>query len=458
MIRYILSVVLLFSAMTGVRAENPDSVQLRKIFENAITNREAYHNLEFLCKQAPGRLLGSPNSYIAVDYMKDYAKQMGADTVFLQQYITPAWIHASSEAGIVYDDGSEYALTVDALGPSAPTPAEGITAEVIELTQVEDIERLGREKIGGRIVFFNRPMKPTFINPFAAYGEAVDQRYWGPVKAAEYGAAGVIVRSMTYNLNDIPHTGSCAMRENSIPAVAVSTMDADYLSSELKKVPGLMLNINVQATDTVVTTYNLIADIRGKEKPEEIILVGGHIDAWFNTEGAHDDGAGCVQAMDVLRIIRDLDIQNKHTIRAVMFMDEELYQSGGAAYAKYTKENGIDHLLAIESDAGAFMPIGITFSADPDFIAEMQQFKSLLEPYGGGFLKKGYGGVDINPLKEFGVPLAGLNTVRQRYYNYHHCKSDTFSEVSFRELQMGTTLLAGLIYLVDRHWESTDDN
>lgn len=446
--------IVLISAVFKVQSQNTDSLQIRKIFENAINNREAYHNLKFLCKQAPGRLLGTENSIKALNYMKNYAEQMGADTVFLMAFQSPAWIHESSDASIINSNGKNRELSIAALGPSASTPKDGLTAEVIEVMSLEEIEKTGREKIAGKIVFFNRPMKSTFINPFRAYGDAVDQRYWGPVKASEYGAAAVIVRSMTPNFNGFPHTGSCGMRENKIPAVAVSTMDADYLSLQLKDQPDLKLTINVQAVDTIVTTYNLVADIQGKEKPEEIILVSGHIDAWFNTEGAHDDGAGCVQAMDVLRIFKDLEINNKRTIRAVMFMDEELYQSGGNAYAAYAAENQSDHLIAMECDAGAFMPIGLTFDADREFIEKVQKFKPLLKPYGGGFLKKGYGGVDISPLKKQGVPLSGLNTVRQRYYDYHHCETDTFEEVNFRELQMGTTLLAGFVYLIDKHGDS----
>ncbi len=432
-------------------AQQSDSLMIRKIFENAITNTESYNNLEFLCKETPGRLLGTPESYKAQAYLKQYAMSKAFDTVFYQKFQTPAWIHESSSASIILPDAGEIALSVDALGPSAATPSEGIFANAVELFSVNAIDSMGADLLKNKIVFLNRPMKPTFINPFRAYGDAVDQRYWGPVKAAEAGAAGIIVRSMTTKLDDIPHTGSCAMREKKIPAVAISTLDADLLSRYLAEEPGLKLKMRVSAYDTIIESWNLIADIRGKEKPDEIILIGGHIDAWFNTEGAHDDGAGCVQAMDVLRIFKETGMENKRTIRAVMFMDEELYQSGGDAYARYSSENGLNHILAIESDAGAFMPIGMTFDAPAAVIKNLQEYHDLLKPYGGGFLKKGYGGVDIRPLKDLGVPLSGLNTSRQRYYDYHHCKSDTLGAVNRREMQMGTTLLSGLVYLVDKY-------
>ena len=341
-----LFLLLLFLQNTAF-AQDESATTIKKIYDNAITTHQAYHQLGLLCEKAPGRLIGTPNSFIAVDLMKKYLEDLGADTVFLQAFSSPAWICHSASATMNVN-GKEIPLKMDALGPSASTPKKGVNAEIIEVMSLDEVRVLGREKIEGKIVFYNRSMNPTYYNTFRAYSEAVDQRTAGPGVAKEFGAIASITRSVNNNLDDFPHTGTFHAEGDKIPAIAVSTNDAEKLSAALKINPHLKVNIKVDAEDISTNTYNLIADLKGSEKPDEYIVVGGHLDAWHNTQGAHDDGVGCLQSTEVLRMFKDLGLQNKRTIRVILFMDEELYQSGGKAYADFTKENIYFNLMALK--------------------------------------------------------------------------------------------------------------
>ncbi len=433
-------------------SQNPDSVFIKTIFDIALTSRVAYHNLEILTNIAPGRLVGSEESIVALKFFEKYFNELGADTVYLQEFKTPAWACDSSSVSILIKKSREIHLTCDALGTSLSTPPSGIVAEVIEVQGLEDLEKMGTEKIAGKIVFFNRPMKDTFVNTFAAYGDAVDQRAHGPAEAAKYGAAGAIVRSMTTSLDDFPHTGSSRFKDAKIPALAISTLAANQLSQELKENPKTKIRIFVKSRDLPeITTYNLVAEIRGKVRPDEAIIVGGHIDSWFNSPGAHDDGAGCVMSCDVLRIFKELNIQNNRTIRAVLFMDEEMFQAGGNAYADFVGQSGKRPYLALEVDEGAFTPEGFSVDASVSIVQKLHSFKPLLEPYGIKYIIKGGGGVDIYPLKKSGVPLVAYVTDPQRYFDMHHSGNDTFDKINYRELNLGTGCVTTLIYLIDKY-------
>ncbi len=444
--------ILYFSCLISFQVFSQDSIsiQIKNIYSNALTVDVAYKQLEKLCKEAPGRLIGTPNSFKAVELMQKYLNEFGYDTVFLQKFTSPAWICHSASASIFYN-GEQIELTIDALGPSASTPKEGVTAEIVEVFSLEEVMELGKEKIEGKIVFYNRPFDNTLFNTFRGYSGAVDQRYQGPSVARDYGAIASITRSATGRMDDNPHTGSCGMRENKIPAVAISTMDAEFLHNALAKEPNLQITLKVDAEDIVTNTYNLIADIKGSEKPDEYIVVGGHIDAWHNTEGAHDNGVGCLQATEVLRLFKESGIRPKRSIRAIMYMDEELYQSGGKAYKKYSEENNIKNYFAMESDAGGFTPRFFTINASDEIIKKIQAYTPYLNAYGVEKIIKGGSGVDIGPLKELGVPLSGYRPDWQRYFDMHHCAYDTFDKINFREMQLGSGAMTVLIYLIDKY-------
>lgn len=447
-----LSLVLLLLTLSNVSfSQEHDKKVIKDIFDNVLLSNVAYENLEYLCEYAPGRLLGSEESIIAVDFMKSYFEEMGADNVFLQEFTTPAWKCNGTEVSM-FIGNSEVKLRADALGPSLSTAKDGLVANVIEVQSLEEVEALGVEKVKGNIIFYNRPVDMTLVNTFRVYSSAIDQRYYGPRVAAELGASGVLVRSVGTRIDTFPHTGSTGFKDIKIPCAAISTIDANLLSEALANDKHLKVKmvINAEYFDEI-HTYNLIADIKGSEFPDEYIIVAGHIDSWFNSPGAHDDGVGCVQAADVLRIFKELGINNRRSIRAIMYMDEELFQSGGNAYLTYSQNNNIKNYFALEADAGGFTPEGFSVDASDSIVALVSSYQELLEPYGIHYIKKGGSGVDIGPLKQMGVPLMGYRTDPQRYMDLHHSAYDTFDKVHIRELQLGSGNMAAIVYLIDKY-------
>jgi carboxypeptidase Q len=430
-----------------------DSILVRKIFNEALSNGKSYENLEYLCKKIGGRLSGSPQSLAAVEYTKKLMESLKLDTVYLQPVMVPQWIRGKKEIARVLKSRKHGALNlrICALGNTIGTGEPGITAEVIEVKSIAELAQLGKEKINGKIVFFNRPLDPTKINTFQAYSGAVDQRSSGPSEAAKYGAIAVIVRSMTTRLDIYPHTGGARYLANvpKIPAVAVATIDAEMLSGLLKTEPDLKIFLKTSSEMLQdVLSYNVIGEIRGTEKPDEIIVVGGHLDSWDQGEGAHDDGAGCVQSIEVLRIIKSLGIKPKRTIRAVMFMNEENGLRGGTKYAEIAQNKKEVHIAGIESDAGGFSPRGFGIDGSDEKIAKITSWKSLLAPYGVYDIARGGGGADIGPLKSQGTTLIGLLPDSQRYFDYHHTSIDTFEQVNKRELELGGAAMTALAILI----------
>ena len=446
-------ILVLFVLLAGIslKSQNADSLVLKQIFNNAITNYQAYNNLKYLCSETPGRLMGTDNSIKALNYFRTYLEDIGCDTVYLQEYKTHIWKHIKSEAKLI--SGNETInLSIAALGESGSTPEDGISVNVIEVQGIKELKQLNPEDVKGKIVFFNRPVNQTFVNTFPMYGDAVDQRARGPIAAAEMGAAAALVRSVTTKNDDNPHTGNTHLDNVDFPAAGIGIISADRLSDMLKKDKNLKVNINIQLEQKDnAKTYNLIADIKGKTNPEEVIVIGGHIDAWFNAQGAHDDGAGIVQTADVLRIFKDLKLQNKRTIRFVAFMDEEYSQSGSKAFANRFDTVNEKLFFALESDAGGFTPEGFTMRAKEEHYKQISVFQKLLSTYGIDYIKQGGAGVDIYPLKKFGVPLIEFRTDSQRYFDYHHSANDSFDKVNRRELQMGTSCITGLVFLLDKY-------
>jgi carboxypeptidase Q len=447
-ILYLLSLTVLY---TPVRSQEQ---VIEAIFHEALTSHIAYENLRVLCETTEGRIAGSPAAAAAVEFTRQIMENMDLDTVYLQEMTVPNWKRGEPEIGrIISSRSGNQDISVIALGLSVGTGPHGVSAEVVEVMSLEQLEKLGRKRIEGKIVFFNRPMDQRHYDTFEAYSGAVDQRVHGPLRAAEYGAVAAIVRSVTTADHDYPHTGVTRYRPDArnIPAFAVSPHGANILRKELQTDPGLKLYLRSTShrmPDAV--SYNVIGEIRGSLYPDQIITVGGHLDAWDNSPGAHDNGAGCMQSIEVLRIFRELGIVPKRTIRAVMFMDEEISQSGGRKYAEEAHRNNEVHYFAIESDRGAFTPRGFSIDASAERISAIQQLKPWFEPYGIHEIFEGFSGVDIVPLKRyFDMALAGLVTDSQRYFDIHHAGSDTFDKVNRREMQLGSAAMASLIYLLD---------
>ncbi len=438
-----------------MKAQNADSLFIQKLFANALSNNQSYEQLRYLCKNIGGRIGGSPQSVRALTWAETTLRQSGADTVYRQECMVRSWKRGSAEICYALKSPSgKLVFDVCALGGAKGTGKEGITAGIIEVKSLDELKILGEAKIKGKIVFFNRPADPTFYNTFRAYGRAADQRFYGPSLAASYGAVASITRSITVVKHKYPHTGIMQYIDSlpKIPAFAISTTDADILSALINKEP--QTNVFLKSTcyelpDTI--SHNVIAEIRGSEFPKEIIVVGAHIDAWDNGEGAHDDGGGVVQAIDIIRLFKELNYKPRHTIRIIEFIDEEMAQRGGRKYAETVKNSNEKHIAAIESDEGALLPQGFSYEAGDSVTKKFEEWKPLLTPYGLWQFHQGYSGVDISFLEDQKFPLFGLITDSQRYFNYQHASSDKFEAVFQRELQLGTASIATLVYLIDKY-------
>ncbi len=314
-------------ALSSFAQTSADADVFKQMADVVFTNGKAYENLKFLCKQVGPRLSGSPQAEKAVKESFRMMKEMGADTVYLQPCMVPHWVRGAKENAVLVNAGGQtIELNICALGNSVGTGKKGLKAEVVEVSSFKQLDSLGEKGVKGKIVFYNYPMNPTFVETFRAYGDAGQFRGRGPSMAAKYGAVGVMVRSLASNIDDFPHTGATNYNDSfpKIPAVAVSTRHAEYVSNELKKKSGLQLDFRTECEMLPdVQSYNVISEIRGTEFPNEIITVGGHLDSWDLAEGAHDDGAGCVQSMEIINVYKKLGVKPKRTIRVVMFMNEE---------------------------------------------------------------------------------------------------------------------------------------
>lgn len=444
------------------QAEKPgvDAAFIRRIYDQALTDSRCYPWLEHLSLRIGHRLSGSAGAEKAVNWTKSMLDTMGLDSVWLQPVMVPHWVRGAAERVQVVSNRKGVAnvkLDALALGGSVGTPAGGLTATVVEIKSWAALDSLGESNLRGKIVFYNRPMDPTRVRTFEAYGGAVDQRVHGASRAAKYGAVAVLVRSMGLRLDDFPHTGSLRYDTTvtRIPAAAISTNAAEKLARLLReeRTVRVFIKMNCQTLPDV-PSYNVIGEIRGSERPDTFLLVGGHLDSWDVGHGAHDDGAGCVQSMDVLRYFKRMGYKPRHTIRAVLFMNEENGLRGGTMYAQEAERKKEFHLAAIESDAGGFTPRGFSFDGDDavinGFFQKMEGLEPMLEPYGLRFARGG-SGADIGPLKGMKGLLSGYSPDSQRYFDVHHTAADVFSAVNKRELELGAASMAALVYLLDKY-------
>ena len=450
-----------FEINTAFGQHAKDSLQIRRMFDLALENGKSYENLRTLCKGVGSRISGSKAADSAVSWGYHLLKSMWVDTVYKLPVMVPQWVRGTVEKAFIFHDDTK--LNITALGGSVPTNGL-LKAGVVVANGVEDLERLGEKQIRGKIVFFNKAFDPKTINAFEAYGACVAQRYGGASKAAEYGAVGVLVRSMTHKLDNNPHTGSIGYEDSlhKIPAAAISTEHAEMLLSRLKEKPNLNIAMRLNCkTLPDKLSYNVVAEIRGEKKPESIITVGGHLDSWDIGEGAHDDGAGVVHSIELLRLIRTNGYRPRHTIRVVLFMNEENGNRGGKGYAQWVKNKKEKHIMALESDGGGHTPRGFNISASDTQFNYIAKFRSLLEPYGCHVFKKSTwgGGVDINPLKmdkslsiNPDMILLGFLPDSQRYFDFHHAQTDVFENVHKRELELGAGSIGAMVFLIDKYF------
>ena len=392
--------------------------------------------------------------------VKGFLEKLELDTIYLQEITVPHWERGRKEKAYFYNEKGKNMLDVCALGGSISTGMnQFIKGDVLEVKSLDEVNNLPDSLVKGKIIFYNRPMNPKKISTFSAYGSCVDQRYSGAIEAAKKGAIAVIVRSMNVRQDDFPHTGSMAYEDgvDSIPAFAISTNGADYLSENVTKYDNLELNLKSfckSYPDKI--SHNVIGEIKGSEFPDEYITVGGHLDSWDMGEGAHDDGAGVVQSIEVFHLLNLMNIKPKHSIRVVLFMNEENGNRGGKHYAERAAAKNEKHLMALESDRGGFSPRGFSVNGTEKQLNGIKKWGDLFEPYGIHEFKMGFAGVDINPLEDGKICLIGLSPDSQRYFDHHHSDNDVFEEVNKRKLVLGAASMTSLIYLIDKYW--TIDN
>ena len=444
------------SIIVNAKAQNEDSAFIKQIANHILTNGKAYDDLRVLTKEIGGRLAGSPQMVKAEQWGLKTIKEAGADNAWLQECMVPHWVRGGKDeaSAMTMQNNKKQTKKLDvvALGNSVGS-MKLLTAPVIVVNSFEELEQ-NKDVVKGKIVFYNYKFNPTFVKTFQAYGDASQYRGSGPSRAAKYGAVGVIVRSMSHSTDNNPHTGSTRYADSlpKIPAVAIGLQDADWLS---KQASSGTVNVSLHTHGKFLPDakgHNVIGEIRGSEFPDEFITVGGHLDSWDNCEGAHDDGAGCVQTIEILRTFKALGYQPKRTIRFVLFANEENGLRGGNKYAEEAKAKGEKHLFALESDAGGFTPRGFGFTVSASQFSKISEWKSLLAPYGASDLSQGGGGADIGPLnRQLGTAVAGLQPDSQRYFDYHHARNDVFEAVNKRELLLGAVNMAALIYLVDKY-------
>lgn len=448
--------LLLVSGFTFAQ-KNPgtDSTTIRRFFDEALVRGKSYEDLRSLCKGIGARLSGSSQAQMAVEWGKRKMEAYGFDNIYLQPILVPHWERGNKEvAWYQTASGEVVPLDILALGGSIGTDGM-LKAEVIEFKSLDDLKKASKASVQGKIVFLNQPMNPADIVTFTAYGGCYGIRGHGAVEGAKLGAVGVVIRSLALPEDHFPHTGSMYYEKDlaKIPAGALSTISSNELSKALTK-GKVTLIMEMDCRDFPdEPSFNVMGELTGSEKPDEIITIGGHLDSWDAGEGAHDDGAGIIHCLEALRILKTTGIKPKHTIRVVFFMNEENGNKGGINYAEWAKKANQKHIAAVESDRGGFSPDGFECDGNPSHIQLIKGFAPLLKPYDLHHFEAGYGGVDISPLKKSyeGIPLFGFVPDSQRYFDFHHAASDVFESVNKRELELGCASMAAFVYLLDKN-------
>jgi carboxypeptidase Q len=451
-----ITMVAAFVCIAAQAQLNEDSIFIKRISDEVLQNGKAYSNLRELCKTIGQRLSGSTGMYKAEDWGIKVLQQSGADAAYKQQCMVPHWVRGKVESLNAALQGIKRSLSVASLGNAVGTDGKPVTAKIIEVSNYEELNSLG-DKVKGKIVFYSYKYNKKLLN--GAYGDAVRYRSSGASNASKYGALAVIVRSVTAANDNNPHTGALRYNDSfpKIPAVAIGVKDADLLSTYLKKsngnVPFRLFTNCKMLPDTIA--HNIIGEIKGSEFPNEIITIGGHLDSWDLGEGAHDDGAGMVQSIEVLRVLKAIGYQPKRTIRVVLFANEENGLRGGTKYMEEAKAKGEKHIMAMESDGGGETPKGFVCGMTEEQYEKVKGWKKYFTQFDADkfvFSKGGGGGADIGPLQTaFKTAQFGLNTASNRYFDYHHAATDVFENVHERELHMGAVTMAAIVYLVDKY-------
>jgi carboxypeptidase Q len=458
----IFSSVLLLFASASAQTASPTLYsektirEMERIQDFALKSDYALRQTAYLSNNIGPRLSGSPQAARAVEYVAGELRKLGLE-VRLQKLLVPHWVRGEERGELIEFEGMARGTTqkvvLTALGGSVATPKEGLTAEIVVVHDFNELNRLGRGKIQGKIVLFNNKFDKQLAESgfgLEAYGQAVQYRSGGAIAAGRLGAVGVLVRSAGSSQNRLVHTGGMRYEANvpKIPAAAVSNEDAEMIAYLAKMGAVRIRLVLTPQTLPDAVSYNVIADLKGSEKPDEIVIVSGHLDSWDLGTGALDDAAGVAVSMQVPFILNQLKLKPKRTIRVIAFMNEENGLVGGTKYAEEESANIAKHFAAIESDLGASHPLGFLFSGKREALPYFTQISNVLRKQGAAMVgfREGGVGADIGPLTTKGVPSFANWFDTRTYFNYHHTEADTFDKVNPKELAENGSLVAVLAY------------
>lgn len=424
-----------------------------RIIRECLAKNDAWQKMEDLCDGIGHRLSGSESLEKAIAWAVKTLKRDGHENVRAEPVMVPKWVRGRESLRMVKP--REYDLAMIGLGGSVGTPDEGLTAPVIVVGDENDLERT-KEQVKGKIVLFNNPMPEFDPEHGAGYGTTVRFRGKGPAMVSKLGGVACLVRSVTARSLRSPHTGATHYEEGveKIPAAAVSTEDAAMISRLTARDKTVVVTLKMDArSEGDAPSANVVAELRGTERPEEIVVIGGHIDSWDVGHGAHDDGAGCVIAMEALNVLRGLKLAPRRTIRVVLFTNEENGLRGGRQYAEDHAGELANHVAAIESDSGAFQPVGYSVQFEDEkkqslAAEQLLGIVQLLRPLNATDVVTGHSGADIGPMRPAGVPLLGFRVEGSKYFNYHHSRADTLDKVDPKELSQCVASMAVMAYVL----------
>jgi len=418
------------------------SEKAQKIIQSAMENDSAFTNLSYFGDKFGHRFSGSESLENSLDWIVEELKQQGFTQIIEQNVKVPHWVRGNEHATLLLP--REKNLPMLGLGGSVSTPSEGITADVIVVQSFDDLQAK-KEEVEGKIVLYNVP--------FTTYGETVQYRLNGAIEAAKLGAVASLIRSVTPYSMKTPHTGTSRYQEGvpKIPHAAITLEDAEMIQRMSDREERIRINLYMEAKTLPDTdSRNIIFELKGSEKPEEIIVMGGHIDSWDVGQGLMDDAGGCFAAWEALKIIKELGLRPKRTIRVVFWTNEENGLRGANAYRDMVEQDGSlsKHILAIESDSGVFDPIGFGFTGSDEAFNILRVIGSLLEPIDSGEVFRGGGGADIGPLMREGVPGMGLRVDGEKYFWYHHTDADTIDKLNEQDYKECIATMALFAYVV----------
>ena len=411
-----------------------------KIISKSLTDSTAYNRLGYMCDTFGPRLSGSKNLENAINWILKEMNNDGLENVKGEKVAVPTWIRGKESATLLSPFKKE--LSMLGLGGSIATPRGGLKAEVIVVNDWDELESRSNE-VPGKIVLFNAP--------FTSYGETVAYRYSGASAAAKHGAVASLIRSIGPWSMNTPHTGVMAYKDDvqKIPHAALTMEDAMMLSRIHDRNDKIIVKLDMNARMVADRwSHNVLGEIKGSIYPEEVVVVGGHIDSWDVGQGAHDDGGGCIVSWEVLRLIKELGLKPKRTIRCVMWTNEENGGKGNKGYRDMHMDEMDKHVLAIESDGGVFSPEGFGFSGNESAREIVEEIHELMKPIGANTISEGGRAADVAPLNDEGVPVMSLKVDGSKYFWYHHTNADTFDKIDFNEFNRCIAAMAIMAYVV----------